>query len=357
MLYLEGAPVTVTYYKTSHAPIDIRTGPSDISQLGHSVHKDFTKIHDLEMRLQGDLAGNFQDEDNSFEVTGEAVLYPGFEPNVGDIFFLSLGNGKIGEFKVDNKTPMTYRQGKCYKISFNLLRYVTAQSAAKLEEGVRETLYFDKKMYAGEGAWTLLTHESFITYKSLESLRKELIQHYMNKFFATDSGSFLRPDGIYDPYVVSFWRKKLSWSDINRKIDQLTHRVRDYHKCIWYMFTDRVNTYQLEGITATHSFDFMTADALATDHNALLNRHYLVLEDNGGERQSYVFSSNFYSEYIDQMNDVERMVYVYLKERKIDPSVVVNLCEQYPLMSDMDQFYLIPVCIELIDTAIYSLKG
>lgn len=355
LLYIEGAPIEVTYYHVNFPEIDIRSGSGDISPMANKVHKDFTKIIGLEMRLQGDMQPTFVEVDNSFDILGEAIMYPGFEPNIGDEFFLSMGDGKVGEFKVNNKTPMSYRQGKCFKINFEILNYVDSTIRDRLESGVRQTLYFSKKMYPGDGDWTFLEHESFVTLRDLEKSRRDMVQYLVNNYYSEDYETFVRSDGTYDPYVVEFLQKRLTIREIKVRPRQLFTRLKNYSKSIWYYFTDRVDTRKLKEVVPGASTAFFSADALATDHNALLNRYYIVL--GGVENSPYVFSGNFYSGFTDRMTGYERLVYQYLTERKIDVSKVNQLVKEYAEIPEEDRFYFIAVCIDLIDAAIHSLKG
>lgn len=356
MLYVEGIPVTVTYYHTNLPPIDIRTGSADIQPMGHSVHKDFTKILHMEMKLQDNIRPDFVTEDNSFDITGEAVMYPGFEPNIGDEFLLDMGNGKIGEFKVNDKTRMSYRQGACYKISFEILNFLDDTILTRLESGVRETFIFDKRSYPGEGDWTFLTQDKFVTLTTLEKVRRDIIARYMKHFYSRDWNSFMRPDGMYDPYVCEFLKKKLEYKEIKRYPLQLFRRLEDYEYSFWSLFTSEYP--DLRFISPRCSSEYLKADALAIDHNPLVNRHYLALTDEDATNcPFYVMSENFYIGAGDKLTDVEKIVYTYLFDRKIDPAKVLEVVQNNRHMDLVDMFYQFPIYLELIDVSIGTLRG
>ncbi len=330
--------------------------PTDISPLAHPVHKDLTKIMNFEMRLLEPLNQNFVEEDNSFDVLGEAVTYPGFVPYIGDQFFLDMGDGKIGEFKINNVTPTSYRQGKYHKVSFEILNYVTPAIVERLDAAVRDTVYFDKNVYVGEGDYTFLKATSYIQLQELKSRHKELIQYYVNRFYNEAWESFLRPDGIYDPYVVEFLRQRLSLRDARVRPSQLYTRLTDYHKSLWYLFTDSYNTSSLVELGQTVFVNFLQADALSTDLNALINRYFVLLGE-GSNQSQYVFTSHFYEGNTPSMTPLEKMVYTYLTTRQINIASALELIKEYRTMSDMNQFYFIPILIELIVVSIDAVRN
>lgn len=330
--------------------------PTDISPMAHPVHKDFTKILNFEMRLLEPLSPNFVEEDNSFDITGEAITYPGFIPHIGDEFFLEVGDGKIGEFKINNVTPTSYRQGKYHKVNFEILNYVTAQIVERLDAGVRDTVYFDKNVYVGEGDYVFIKENSYVQLQELKKRHRELIQFYVNTFYSEAWESFLRPDGIYDPYVVEFLRQRLSIRDSRRRPSQLYTRLTDYHTSIWYLFTDSEYNQTLDGINGTVHVNYLQADALSTDLNALINRYFLLLGE-GNNQAQYVFSTNFYSENIPSMTPLEKIVHTYITTRTINVATALELISEYRTMSKEDQFYFVPILIELIVVSIDAVKN
>lgn len=355
-MFPEGSPIIVTYYHQNFSEIDVKTMPTDISPMAHPVHKDFTKILNFEMRLLEPLSPSFVEEDNSFDITGEAITYPGFIPHIGDEFFLDMGDGKIGEFKVNNVTPTSYRQGKYHKVNFEILNYVTAQIVERLDAGSRDTVYFDKNVYVGEGDYVFLKATSYVQLQELKKRHKELIQFYMNKFYSEAWESFLRPDGIYDPYVVEFLRQRLSIRDSKRRPSQLYTRLTDYHKSIWYLFTDSEYTQSLDGIGSIAYVNYLQADALSTDLNALINRYFILLGE-GNNQSPYVFSEHFYSGNTPSMTPLEKLVYSYITTRTINIASALELISEYRVMSTINQFYFIPILIELVVVSIDAIKN
>lgn len=355
-MFPEGSPIIVTYYHQNISQIDIRTAPTDISLLGHPVHKDFTKIMNFEFRLLDQLNSEFNDEDNSFHISGEALFYPGFNPYIGDIFLLDLGDNKIGEFKLNNVTPTSYRQGKYHRVVFEILTYVTAEVLQLLEEGVRDTVYFNKNVYVGEGDYVFLKHESYLQLQELKKKRKELLQFYTNEFYREEWESFVRPDEIYDPYLVEFLRRRFALKDIKVRPSQLNSRIKNYYESVWYLFTNSEYQTNLDNVQSIAYVNYFKADALATDLNALINRYQILLGE-GSNSTAYVFSSNFYSGNRPSMTPLERATYDYITTRTVHIPSILDLVSQYRTMSDSDKFYHIPILIELISLSISAIKN
>lgn len=355
-MFPDGSPILVTYYHRNISDIDIRTAPGDISPMAHPVHHDFTKIINFELRLLDSLNNSFDEEDNSFTITGEAITYPGFVPYIGDKFFFDIGDNKVGEFKINNVTPTSYRQGKYHRVVFEMMRYVDDEVFKQLEDGVKDTLYFDKNVYTGDGDWTFLKQESYLQLQTLKLKHKELIQYYVKKFYSEAYESFLRPDGIYDPYIVEFLRKRLSLKEAKVRPSQLYTRLKDYHLSIWYMFTDSIYYAEFTHLNKNYTVEYLQADALSTDHNALINRHYIGLTSSDERSELYIFTDKFYGGGKDLMTPLERTVFEYITTKKINIESVLSFLDTYRNLDINNQFYQIPVLIELISVSINSIE-
>lgn len=365
-LYPEGSPIVVTYYHKIVSEIDVRSGVTDLSPFSSPVHRDYTKIYNFEMRLLNSLDANFEEIDNGFAITGEAVIYPGFIPHIGDEFLLDMGDNEIGEFKLTNVTPTTYRQGRCHKVTFEIIGYVTQKVLDSLEAGVRETVYFEKNVYVGDGNYTFLKSTDYDQLKKLQELKVYLIKFFTDKFYNTNWESFVRPDGIYDPYIVEYFRHRFSLKEIRVRPSQLYTRLTDYNKSIWSLFTHPNNFAELIDVTPIVHTEYMTATAFATDHNALINRTYLLLGEitkvvpTTGVSEiyqtlPYVFDSTFYQLDYNSLDPIGKAIYNLLVDKKVHAASVLDIAQTFRNLSTDDQFYKIPLIYELVVNAIYAI--
>ena len=236
--YPEGSILKVTYYSKNSPLTDVRSDVVDIlTPAKDQVHIDVTEIRDFEIRVSGDLQFQYTEDTNISSMTGEGIVYAGFVPHVGDFFLYELRNGRIGIFYVGASRRLALGQDTYHQISFSLQDFLTSQSRDKIKSGVTSVKYFDKvKFLTGDHA--LLNSQGYIEQKDLRQVRLELIQNYTDRFYSTDYSSFMRPDGVYDPYVVEYWNKKIGYTESPVRPVQLLVAVQNYKKTIWSALTN-----------------------------------------------------------------------------------------------------------------------
>lgn len=357
LAYPRGTPVRVTYFFQSHSDIDIKSAPSDLSGLENSVHKDLTEVRNFEIRMLNEIEYDFRDDDNSFNITASALVYPGKTPHMGDVFFFDVGDNKIIVFNVNNVTPTTYRQGTYFQIDANSTFFLTDELADSYRSNVKEVRYFDKRKYL-DGHQSLLSTQSYKDLHTLQLFRQELIEVYMNKFYKEDWESVVRPDNVYDAYLVEFLKNKISLSDYKRRPSQLDTGLLDYDKCIWYKLSSSIVPDILDDIEPYAHTKFFRAKALSPTNNARDNR-YCIAIGAGAENedtQPYVFSLNFYNHQIDLLDESEYLIYRFLKRIDIQPNEVIEVLSTYRKLPDDKKFYYIPAYISVIDEVILTLE-
>ena len=115
--------------------------------------------------------------------------------------------------------------------------YLTPEYRDMLKTNTTVVMYFDKQKFVA-GNTALLTSEGFTQKKFLEHVRLEIIEDYMERFYSNEFSTFMRPDGMYDPYVVEYWNKKVSIADTNLRPTQILISVSNYPKTIWAVLTN-----------------------------------------------------------------------------------------------------------------------
>lgn len=236
--YPEGSVILVTYYSNNSPLKNIRTDLVDIlTPAKDKVHIDLTEIRNFELRLSGDLNYSYEEEKNLSTCAGEAIVFAGFVPRIGDFFLYQLRNGKIGIFYVGAARRLAIGQDTYHQITFSLQQFITADIRDRLHACVTQEFYFDKtKFLAGNHA--LLTSKGYSEQKSLQQIRLELIQNYTDRFYNSEFSSFIRPDGLYDPYVVEYWNKKVDYLESPVRPVQILPSVSNYKKTIWAALTN-----------------------------------------------------------------------------------------------------------------------
>ena len=336
MAYPRGTPVHVTYFYQNLPDIDHQSAMSDLSLVEHHSHKDFTEVRKLEMRFLSQIETEFKEEDNTWNITVEALMYPGKEPHMGDVFLFEVGNNKIIQFSVNNVSPTTYRQGSYYRITAHSAQFATADSLEELRNCVTDVWYFDKHKFFDDGKITLLKHQSYIDLKKLIKYRKELVEVYMNKFYREDFESVADKNGVYDPYLVEYLKNKISLDDYHRRPEQLDTTLIDYDKSIWYKLSTSVAPDVWDDIYTKFEIKSKVTNPFSPTNNRLDNSQYisLVSSDMESDSNNTITSTNTRGMNYDiygRPNNCNHHCYYcsFLYHHHTDCDVNCNHCPQY----------------------------
>lgn len=278
--YPEGRILEVDYFSQNKPLADVKTHTADlVTASKDDTHISWTEIRNFELRLPGEMSFEYNEDTNISEVNGEALVLAGFIPRASDIFLLELRNGKIGVFSISNIRRLAIGQDTYHQVGFTLQSYLDPETKTRLRRQTTIVSYFDKtKFLAGNHAF--LSTEGYIQQTDLEHIRKEIIQNYMDRFYDTEYSSFMRPDGIYDPYVVDYWNKKISVTETNLRPTQLLISVQNFKKTIWSLLTNNpiknLKNVSTDTNTATYHATFWSVNI-----TSLLEKPYLTV---GNER-------------------------------------------------------------------------
>ena len=404
MAYPQGTPILVTYFFQNLPDEDHESAMSDLSLVEHHLHKDLTEVRKLEIRLLSPIEKNFVEEDHSWDMNLEAIMYPGRDPHMGDIILVETGNNKFIQFQVNNVTPTTYRQGSYFRITAHAANFATDESIDELRNCTTDVYYFDKDKYFADGRITTLTHTSYFNLRKLEKYRKELIEVYMNKFYREDFESVAYFDNTYDPYLVEFLKNKISLDDYPRRPEQLDTTLINYDRSIWYKLSTSVCPDVWDDIFTFYEFKYNQANPLSPTNNRLDNSIKLTLVESLNSSSSnntsstykrreawkctcckptelsidkkysditntdsstssssttsgsYAFTSHFYNGDTELMDSYELLIYNYLTGKEIKIDETINLIASYRKLPDEKKYYTIPALIAVIDWLIIALK-
>lgn len=366
----QGYQMVVTYLHRNHPDINTRSMPAEIVDSEDIVHKDLTRILNLEMKLTDPLEYEILEEDSTVRLQGQAVMYPGIEPYIGDLFYLEIDHNNIHLFRVNEITPTTYRQERYYRISFVTFTKATPQVYELLNDATINTQVFDKKAYFGSSEYSLLAYDSFLQLQALRQHRRDIAQDITNFYYRSDLNSYMRPDEVYDPYVTEFLRKKLTVDDDCVRAVQLFPRMIDYHRSIWYKLLNAENRADFRDVYPGYAYKKQQPVMFDTDITGICNKMYVALAATAAESPStgihpagctadstYVFGTAFYAGDRDAMDMFSRTVYDWLTLGKIDVVTVLDMVERYRNVNpaSVAAFYTYPVYIDLIDAGILSI--
>ena len=71
---------------------------------------------------------------------------------------------------------------------------------------------------------------------------------------------------------------------------------------------------------------------------------------------NYIFGSSFFNGDFSNMSDEESLIYRYMKGMEFDISSAIELMKKFRNLSEENQFYFIPIYIDIVDDLIVKIK-
>ena len=236
--YTEGRIIYITYFSQQFDATDVQSNVVDLSMLTKDdVHIAWTQIRNFELRVKSEFEFNWDYDTNNAEFKGEGIVFPRFVPKIGDIFLYKVRD-KYGIFYISDVARLAIGQDTYHSIKFTMQEYLTPIFRDRLGKQSTRIVYFDRTKYLA-GNTAMLTSEEYGYKKDLEHLRSEIIEDYMERFYSTEFSTFIRPDSIYDPYIVEYWNTKVGITETMQQIrpTQLLISVSNFKKTIWATLT------------------------------------------------------------------------------------------------------------------------
>lgn len=275
--YPEGRVLEVTYFYQVHALTNIRSMNVERVTLDTDwTHYSFVQIRNFELRSQDQLEYEYNNDTNISSLKGTALTFAGFEPYINDMFIYKLRNEKIGLFVVNSVQRTAIGNDTYHKISFDLVDYLNDTIAKKLADCTKQIYYFDKTKFT-VGNQALLTTEGYGQKNDLSALKKEVVNNFMSQYYTTELNSFVRPDGVYDPYVVEYWNKKVNFDECATRPTQLLVSQHAYSRSIWGILTG-VPLRKIELLANRYAVFPKRYATWDTNVNALVDRRVLYLD-------------------------------------------------------------------------------
>lgn len=359
--FSEGTPIVVTWFHKLDSLADTQTTYSDLSFISNSVNQSYLRINSFEIRLSAPLEYNYDQQQNQSTLVGEASVYPGFEPLMGDLFIYTLQPGQLGIFKV-NSAPrrLTIKKLAGHIVSFELIKILDSAELDSLLERVRDIAWFDKQRFLNETA-ALITSDDVKDLEYMNQKYAELVHFYHTRFYDKYSlKSYVSPDGYYDPYIVEFLKFFIPSEDIDGDfIQQLLPDAVYMDRSFWMKLRDpkivNWNNYVSDSYVGTYQ-----TDSVSYLVNSLINRTYLVLTtstENTLLVYSKYISDNVGGIDIGQFDTFDSLIAFYMEYRVIDVDLLKDLFDDVYEMDPMDQFYRIPVMlffVKLLERSIHT---
>lgn len=339
-------PIEVTYYTINHESRTLKTYDSDFA-LNLGLTRNFIKILNFELRLDGELNYSYDNDTNISSCIGAAFIYPRFDVSIGDVFLYKMGDGTLGLFKINNKTRLSIDKDSAHRVDFELNRFPSKSEIDELESYVDRTAYFFKDVFLN-GKVGLIYDETYQLLQGVYEYKDKLLYHFLDRFYDKKSRTFLRPDGVYDPYVVKFLFSFVNFYKLDEFPLQLLSNVEFVRRSIFSYLVEpkTINKSRVINKFKLIKKEFSHRDS---DLNNLINKYYVCLSDNSEdlELQDYILN-NFMSNLNNNFNSIELLLYNYTVNNTINPEILFNSLSNYNNLSDLDQFYFIPIYLFLL---------
>jgi len=357
----EGTPIVVTWFHKMDSLADQQTTYSDLSFVSNTVNQSYLRINNFEIRLTSPLEYSYEQQQTQSSLIGEASVYPGFQPLMGDLFIYPLQAGQLGIFKI-NAAPrrLTIKKLSAHLISFELIKILNNTELNELLERVRDVAWFDKQRFLNETA-ALLTSDDVKDLEYMNEKYSELLHYFHTQFYDKYSfKSYVSPDGYYDPYLVEFMKSLVPSEEIGGEfIQQLLPDASLMDRSFWMKLRDP-KTINWSNYVSDMYLDYYSSDAVSYLINSLLNRQYLVLTT-VTDTPTYVYNK-YISENIGTIDTgnfttLDSLIAFYMEYQVIDVDLLKELIDDIYDVGKIDQFYQIPIIIYMIKLLERSIKS
>lgn len=352
--YVSGIPVTVTFYHVINNDTFGRSFSTDFDRELDPVHTSYLKILNFQMRLKDSMQFNYEQESTISQQTGEAVLYPYFCPNIGDVFLYTLPNNRVGLFKIiEAPIRLAIHDTTHHEIKFKLMEFMSKAMQDKLEASVSEIAHFNLKRYLADSGALLTSNETDILNKA-NSCYTVLVNAYGEEFYNRDVyNTFIEDVRLYDPYIIEFISRIVETNKLPGYPTQLMANPVNWKRSFWYKLLDPKmvpdNILIHKAARTLYKVNYRTARI-----NALANRHYLELDPNS--EFSYP-PFKIPCKYTDKVISIPMQVTLYLEQGKVRPSALMKLASDVLSMRRIARFYYIPIVLFLLKKLILALSS
>ena len=354
--YAEGSVITVTFYHQLTSDTYGRSTYNTFSETLDSIHQNFLKINNFQMKLKEAVAFNYNLEGTQSQVNGEALLYPYFCPYQGDMFIYQTNANKLGLFKITEPPQrLSLSNTTSHSIKFILLTWVTDEILQKLNACVVDEAYFDLQTFLN-GQGTLLNSDEETLANQTKKAIDVLTHRYIADFLEQQIyRSFVEDACLYDPYLVEFCLKLFDCKDLPIYPQQLVPNPLHWNECFWSALLDPDYTPPeiiiKRAVKLNKAINYRT-----TTINALSNRCFIQIDN------CLIATYNYPPFTIPKKWDKEEVtvpmqVRLYFDQRKVFPSALLTLSKQLLTVRRIAAFYFIPIVIFLLKKLLAALQS
>lgn len=382
--HIEGAPWTCNYYRQVLGK-DNTVKPLQVGV--SSAHQPYDLYRGYILRVNSAITTNQDPETKEFSAVGEASMFYGLVPNVGDMFVADAGGGELGMFTLTEVERMGYMKQACYRINFQLICRGQDPRFDLLESRVQRTFVFDVELLELMDN-PFLSLDDHLKFEGLAEQHARISRYFKAKFWSAQVNTLKVPQQnglLYDGFHSEFCRYIGLENPLESiRVHQLgglpydgvgtlwsafkelsTHPLMLAHRKFNVILTNMFMSYPvLRGIYYTQfeeliypSGDFGNDDpGVLKATGSLMTRlppagevtadgDYFPIDYD----DAYVLSHAFYDEDPTKMSGFERLLYDMLCQKAVPVDKVDKLAKGYFKLALLEQFYYAPLLLVLIN--------
>lgn len=374
----------------------------DVNKL--NTYQTYEHIKNVELRVDSPITPNYNSNDDTLKITGEAHIVATIIPNVGAMFIADGGYNNKAVYVVTNVERKTLSKASVYRIEYSVAFYVRNDEArfTDLLNKVVRTKYFhrDRFMRGDDSVVLEEEHESILYLKYAIG---ELIEYYFESFFDKQTSTLLIPDPskrIYDSFIIDFVTKLVTTFDtplvsrirklnteadtylsqdtvldvIYKRQENLLFHCNDkmgLASVEQFSYRPELNAIRYTGVTDIVYPEFpdttvtnresvkikrglMNALSVSMPPKSKLNNIFDNTTTIQGRVMSfippvhdsdyYIFTQAFYNnQYVESL--LESITLDFIRRKKINPTHIKMLVERYRAWGRIEQFYYLPILL------------
>jgi len=341
----------------------------------------YNRINKLVIYLSGTI-----NQSNVNDITGSATINAGFVPNYGDVIMAKLTGGRKALLIIDSIEKNTYNLHNIYEVTFKLHSFLDKNSEfyRDLISKVMKEYTYDENFIQDKSSPIILSTD-YVKKLNFKNIRTDLINYYFNTMINNEKNVILLPtlNSYYlDTVLTDFIYKTIGYTGYEKCSKLVRHEVtiNNGYDVLSFILDQNINKLPL--VKRNLGFKFLPTmyDDPVTRHIGWMGIDYIVDEVNENTLidltdvlkptdiplpldfvrpieypgNDYIFSEQFYTNDIQNMGIMEKLVMQYVKHEALDQNLLTTVCEQYSYWNNKDKYYLIPILILLLD---YNIKN
>lgn len=374
-----GAPRACTYYRQVRGKDE---EPTPFQLNGMNVYQSYTKVNKLIIKVDGTESYNFESETGESSSTLDAYCMFDLVPMKADVLYMDSGDGRAGLYQVTEQPQLhTYAKDKVYKISLQMIAFVTPEILDTLNSRVIKEYFYSADSILNGGS-AIIVKDDFFLEKDILNDMALLIQYYIKKFYYNPEKTLnlYDPNNVnyntYDQYLVKFAKtvipnefltglRAFEYYDVRSNlvkgsaqtltvfdaILQLnTKMLKIVEKEMYLVSTKSLSTSAYYGNLFYSKFNYFVTNNPDSYRGQYVQRNSvftstLVKTSFLSIATEYVFSDAFYDGDTANMTDWEKFFYETIDNKLFNKKEILKFTEEFYKLEDPYQFYYGPILI------------